>query len=115
MINAPVAQEELPILEAVINIRNRLTALKRDRAEYIKPSEVNALYQAVVKQVTKLNDVRDDNTTYNNCRHHPCRRVQSVIALLSHARKDKGMSRSVFTAGIHAANSHAYGGIGPIQ
>ncbi|KAG1726319.1 hypothetical protein EDB19DRAFT_1753051 [Suillus lakei] len=64
--SAPVAQEELPILEAVINIRNRLTALKRDRAEFIKPSDVNALYQAVVKQVTKLNDVRDDNTTYNN-------------------------------------------------
>ncbi|KAI5999402.1 hypothetical protein F5J12DRAFT_277556 [Pisolithus orientalis] len=59
-------RRNLPILEAVINIRNRLTALKRDRAEYIKPSEVNALYQAVVKQVTKLNDVRDDNTTYNN-------------------------------------------------
>ncbi|KAI6041222.1 hypothetical protein EDC04DRAFT_3110067 [Pisolithus marmoratus] len=64
--SAPVAQEELPILEAVINIRNRLTALKRDRAEYIKPSEVNALYQSVVKQVTKLNDVRDDNTSHNN-------------------------------------------------
>ncbi|KAG1726055.1 uncharacterized protein EDB91DRAFT_1166693 [Suillus paluster] len=64
--SAPVAQEELPILEAVINIRNRLTALKRDRAEFIKPSDVNALYQAVIKQVTKLNDVRDDNTTYNN-------------------------------------------------
>jgi DNA-binding FrmR family transcriptional regulator len=64
--SAPVAQEELPILEAVINIRNRLTALKRDRADFIKPSDVNALYQAVVKQVTKLNDVRDDNTTYNN-------------------------------------------------
>jgi hypothetical protein len=63
---AAVPQEELPILEAVINIRNRLTVLKRDRGEYIKPSDVNSLYQAVVKQVTKLNDVRDDNTTYNN-------------------------------------------------
>ncbi|KAK7024882.1 hypothetical protein R3P38DRAFT_2951598 [Favolaschia claudopus] len=63
---APVPQEELPILEAVINIRNRLTVLKRDRGEYIKASDVNSLYQAVVKQVTKLNDVRDDNTTYNN-------------------------------------------------
>ncbi|KAF9490155.1 hypothetical protein BDN71DRAFT_1593030 [Pleurotus eryngii] len=61
-----VAQEELPILEALINIRNRLTALKMDRGEYIKPSDVNSLYQAVVKQVTKLNDVRDDNTTYSN-------------------------------------------------
>ncbi|KZT65752.1 hypothetical protein DAEQUDRAFT_814051 [Daedalea quercina L-15889] len=63
---APVAQEELPILEAVINIRNRLTALKKDRGEYIKPSDVNALYQAIIKQVTRLNEVRDDHTTYNN-------------------------------------------------
>ncbi|KAF9005994.1 hypothetical protein BDQ17DRAFT_1467113 [Cyathus striatus] len=57
---------ELPILEAVINIRNRLTALKKDRGEYIKASDVNQLYQAVVKQVTKLNDIRDDKTAYNN-------------------------------------------------
>ncbi|EIW79155.1 hypothetical protein CONPUDRAFT_107257 [Coniophora puteana RWD-64-598 SS2] len=63
---APVAQEELPILEAVINIRNRLTALKRDRGEFIKASDVNTLYQQVVKQVTKLNDVRDESQTYNN-------------------------------------------------
>ena len=60
---------ELPILESVIkcvvvplqitpskfnahvhSIRNRLTVLKRDRGEYIKPSDVNSLYQAVVKQ-----------------------------------------------------------------
>ncbi|EPS92808.1 hypothetical protein FOMPIDRAFT_1081719, partial [Fomitopsis schrenkii] len=57
---------ELPILEAVINIRNRLTALKKDRGEYIKPSDVSALYQAINKQVTRLNEVRDDHTTYNN-------------------------------------------------
>ncbi|KAG5732655.1 UPF0662 protein C30C2.08 [Termitomyces sp. T112] len=61
-----VPQEELPILEAVINIRNRLTALKKNRAEYVKASDVNSLYQSVVKQVNKLNDVRDDTTTYNN-------------------------------------------------
>ncbi|KAJ8508905.1 hypothetical protein ONZ45_g8869 [Pleurotus djamor] len=61
-----VPQEELPILESLINIRNRLTALKKDRGEYIKQSDVNSLYQAVVKQVTKLNDLRDDNATYNN-------------------------------------------------
>ncbi|KAF5316460.1 hypothetical protein D9619_006345 [Psilocybe cf. subviscida] len=57
---------ELPILESLINIRNRLTALKKDRGEFIKASDVNSLYQAVVKQITKLNDVRDDTTTYNN-------------------------------------------------
>ncbi|PPQ62875.1 hypothetical protein CVT24_006273 [Panaeolus cyanescens] len=63
---ASVPQEELPILENLINIRNRLTALKKDRGEFIKASDVNQLYQSVVKQVTKLNNVRDDNTTYNN-------------------------------------------------
>jgi 3-methyladenine DNA glycosylase AlkC len=36
------------------SIRNRLTALKKDRVEYIKPSDVNSLYQAVVKQGTSL-------------------------------------------------------------
>ncbi|TFK51647.1 hypothetical protein OE88DRAFT_1698701 [Heliocybe sulcata] len=61
----PVPQEELPILENVINIRNRLTALKKDRGEYIKASDVNALYQQIVKQVTKLNDVRDDSSGSN--------------------------------------------------
>lgn len=63
---APVPQEELPILEAFINIRNRLTALKKDRGEYIKATDVNILYQAIVKQVNRLNQVRDDLTTYNN-------------------------------------------------
>lgn len=61
-----VSQEEFPILEAVIGIRNRLTALKKDRGDFIKSSDVNSLYQAVIKQVTKLNDVRDDDTVYNN-------------------------------------------------
>ncbi|KAF5336169.1 hypothetical protein D9611_006372 [Ephemerocybe angulata] len=62
----PVPQEELPILEALVNIRNRLTALKKDRGEFIKASDVNSLYQGVVKQVQKLNAVRDDGTAYNN-------------------------------------------------
>lgn len=64
--SAPVPQEELPILEGLINIRNRLTALKKNRVEYIKASDVNSLYRDVVKQVTKLNDARDTSTTYNN-------------------------------------------------
>ncbi|EJU03829.1 hypothetical protein DACRYDRAFT_49860 [Dacryopinax primogenitus] len=56
---AAVPQEELPILEAVINLRNRLTVLKKNRGEFIKAQDVQTIYQAVVKQVTKLNEVRD--------------------------------------------------------
>ncbi|CAE6454008.1 unnamed protein product [Rhizoctonia solani] len=54
--------EEITILEKVINIRNRLTALKQNRAEYIKSQDVLSIYQAVVKQVEKLNDLRDQET-----------------------------------------------------
>ncbi|CAE6513816.1 unnamed protein product [Rhizoctonia solani] len=54
--------EEITILEKVINIRNRLTALKQNRAEYIKSQDVLNIYQAVVKQVEKLNDLRDQET-----------------------------------------------------
>ena len=31
-----IPHEELPILEALINIRNRLTALKKDSSEFIR-------------------------------------------------------------------------------
>ncbi|KAG8760285.1 hypothetical protein FRC12_009590, partial [Ceratobasidium sp. 428] len=51
--------EEIAILEKVINIRNRLTALKQNRGEYIKSQDVLSIYHAVVKQVDKLNDLRD--------------------------------------------------------
>jgi len=56
---AAVPQEELPILEAVINLRNRLTVLKKNRGEFIKAQDVQSIYQAVVKQVTRLNGIRD--------------------------------------------------------
>ncbi|KAN0061769.1 hypothetical protein ACQY0O_005762 [Thecaphora frezii] len=55
-----IPQEELPILEALINIRNRLTALKKDSSEFIRSHDVQQLYQQVIKQVTKLNTVRDE-------------------------------------------------------
>ena len=42
-----VPQEELPILEALINIRNRLQALKKDRHNYIKPSTVTEIHDEV--------------------------------------------------------------------
>ncbi|WFC95831.1 hypothetical protein MBRA1_002485 [Malassezia brasiliensis] len=55
-----IPHEELPILEALINIRNQLTALKKDSAEYTKPQEVQSIYNAVIKQITKLNKIREE-------------------------------------------------------
>ena len=43
-----VPDEELSILEAIINIRNRLQALKKDRQNYIKSSTVSEIYDKVL-------------------------------------------------------------------
>jgi hypothetical protein len=48
------------LLVHFFSIRNRLTALKKDSSHYIKPQDVQQLYQAVIKQVTRLNAVRDE-------------------------------------------------------
>ncbi|PKI86031.1 hypothetical protein MVES_000141 [Malassezia vespertilionis] len=55
-----IPHEELPILEALINIRNQLTALKKNGAEYTKTRDVEAIYSAVIKQITKLNKIREE-------------------------------------------------------
>lgn len=57
----PVPASELPILEALVNIRARLTKLKKDRTEYIRASDVMQIYAAVIKQVNKLNEIRDES------------------------------------------------------
>ncbi|CAJ0826262.1 22031_t:CDS:2 [Entrophospora sp. SA101] len=54
-----VPNEELPILEALICIRNRLHALKKDRANYIRASAVIEIYEEVTEQVRKLNEIRE--------------------------------------------------------
>jgi ActR/RegA family two-component response regulator len=55
----------VPVLIIARSIRNRLTALKRDRGEYIKPADVDKLYQAMLKQ---------------GARHAPLARVMSAHA-----------------------------------
>ncbi|KAJ9124124.1 hypothetical protein QFC22_000919 [Naganishia vaughanmartiniae] len=52
-------QEELPILEALVNIKHRLTALKKDTSTFVRSKDVMSIYQAVAREVTKLNEVRD--------------------------------------------------------
>ncbi|KAH9072228.1 hypothetical protein EDB83DRAFT_2361791 [Lactarius deliciosus] len=97
----PVSQEELPILEAVISIRNRLTALKKDRGDFIKPTDVNSLYQAVIKQVTRLNDVRDDASVYNN-------RLDTLLADTKEAPATYSQLASMRQILVHMDESSVY-------
>ncbi|CAO1633113.1 unnamed protein product [Sympodiomycopsis kandeliae] len=61
-----IPPEELPILESLISIRNRLTALKKNSSEYVRAQDVQTLYQAVIKQVSKLNAIRDEREATNS-------------------------------------------------
>ncbi|CAD6581645.1 MAG: hypothetical protein TREMPRED_003056 [Tremellales sp. Tagirdzhanova-0007] len=62
MASSMVPQEELPVLEAFIYIRIRLTALKKDTTNFIRAQDVMPIYNSVVKQVTRLNAIRDEQT-----------------------------------------------------
>ncbi|GAA5829921.1 hypothetical protein JCM3766R1_006702 [Sporobolomyces carnicolor] len=53
-----VPEAELPVLESLVHIRNRLTALKKDRTEYLRAKDVLDIYASLMTQVTRLNDIR---------------------------------------------------------
>ncbi|WVQ92840.1 hypothetical protein IAS59_006657 [Cryptococcus gattii] len=61
--------EELPVLEALINIRNRLTALKKDTTRFIRAPDVMPIYNSVVKQITRLNAIRDEQQQSHSALH----------------------------------------------
>ncbi|KAJ1952249.1 hypothetical protein GGI12_006293, partial [Dipsacomyces acuminosporus] len=72
----PVTEAEQPILNTLINIRNRLAVLKRDRGNYYRPNDIVGLYNELLAQVKLLQSTRateqHDNDTYKN-------RVDSVL------------------------------------
>jgi hypothetical protein len=62
------------------SIRNRLTALKKNRAEYVKPSDVNSLYQAVLKQGESCFEKRTSRLTdFSSYETERCTRRQYDI------------------------------------
>ncbi|KAF9515098.1 hypothetical protein BS47DRAFT_1294272 [Hydnum rufescens UP504] len=84
-----IPQEEANILEKLINIRNRLTVLKGNRDEFIKASDVLNLYHAIIKQVTRLNELRSDtegdpsHMTYMHTSNRVDTMLSDVFSLLS--------------------------------
>ncbi|GAA5864873.1 hypothetical protein JCM8547_009257 [Rhodosporidiobolus lusitaniae] len=53
-----VPQQEQSVLESLVLIRNRLTALKKDRTEYIRAKDVLDVYASLMDEVTRLNEIR---------------------------------------------------------
>jgi len=53
-----IPMEEQPVLEALVSIKHRLTAIKKDRSQFIKTSTVTGLYDELSVQLQKLEEVR---------------------------------------------------------
>ncbi|KAK9464637.1 hypothetical protein V1512DRAFT_212744 [Lipomyces arxii] len=60
-----VPQNETFILQKLISIRERLTALKQDRSTYFKTSDVNSFYEQTVEEVRKINIIRKDPSLHD--------------------------------------------------
>lgn len=56
----PSDSREQSILESFERIRDELTLLKQDRSSYVKSSDVMVLYDKIVEQVRRVNEVRPE-------------------------------------------------------
>lgn len=53
-----VPKAEQPVLEKLISLRQRLQLLNKDRTKYIKSQDVILIYDALIEQTQKLNNIR---------------------------------------------------------
>lgn len=56
----PLDPREKSVLDSILIIRDRLLLLKQDKSTYVKSQDILPLYEQVIEQVSKLNEVRED-------------------------------------------------------
>ena len=52
-------KSEQPVLEKLIQLRQRLQLFNKDRTKYIKSQDVLSVYENLIDQVQKLNNIRE--------------------------------------------------------
>ncbi|KAG0298100.1 hypothetical protein BGZ98_000326, partial [Dissophora globulifera] len=76
--------EEQPVLEALVSIKHRLTAIKKDRSQFIKTSAVMAHYDELSVQLQKLEEIRGaGNSTIWGYRNNVNNVLDEVFVILS--------------------------------
>ncbi|KAM3584559.1 hypothetical protein VKS41_003368 [Umbelopsis sp. WA50703] len=79
----PIPPEEHPVLEQLIGIRHRLSALKKDRDSYTKPEIVLNLWNDTKAQIEKLFEIRSENVWNSDNRNRVNDVLDDVMSLLS--------------------------------
>ena len=50
MLSAPLTAQERPILDKLLQVRDKLLLLKQDKSTYVKSADVLPLYEEVINQ-----------------------------------------------------------------
>lgn len=74
---------EIPILENLITIRHKLSALKKDRDSFLDPQVVIDLYKETEREVEKLNEIRTGDIWNPSSRNRLNDVLDDIMALLS--------------------------------
>jgi hypothetical protein len=74
---------EIPVLESLITIRHKLSALKKDRESYPDANLVTSLYKETEKQVETVNDIRTGDIWNASSRNRLNDVLDDIMALLS--------------------------------
>lgn len=69
-----VPKAEQPVLEKLIQLRQRLQLLNKDRTKYIKSQDVVVLYDQLIEQVQRLNTIRE-----HPIHHYEQNRLDTVL------------------------------------
>lgn len=65
-ISAPIDLNERPILDQLLQIRNRLELLKADKTQYVKSEDVMNIFHDLIAQVHSLNEIRTNKRDEEN-------------------------------------------------
>ncbi len=57
---------EQPAVETLLNLRDELFVLKKDRSTYIKSQDVLPVYERIVEQVQTLNEIHSEKRDEQN-------------------------------------------------
>lgn len=83
------------MLENLIAIRHRLSALKKDRDSYTKPDIVLNLWSDTEKQIEKLCEIRSENIWNSESRNRVNDVLDDVMSLLSLFFMSIGKTREI--------------------
>ncbi|KAJ8659451.1 hypothetical protein O0I10_004816 [Lichtheimia ornata] len=104
----PIPTQEIPVLESLITIRHKLSALKKDRDASPKSETILELYQETEKQVETLAAIRSGDVWDPTLRNRLNDVLDDVMSLLSLFYMSLGRNRQSPAVYVHLVTAERY-------